>query len=264
MNARDVFLAVDDLDAATIERLAARLEFRGRDPLFTRWRDEYLDRLDLPLDARVLELGCGTGVVTRALAARPGFAGEIVGQDPSRQLLAMARRLAAEAGDATALSYPDRSFDAVIAHTTISHVADPLALLREAARVARPDGRIAIFDGDYASWTFDHPDPALAEAMEEGIITAVIAQPRVLRELPRLSAQADLRLETVLAWVYADVGQGVFFPSAVDTYAPLVARAGLVPPEQVDAWVADQHAAMERRIFFAACNYYAYLLVRAS
>ena len=187
MTARDAFRFINDLDDATVEVIAQRLEFRGRDPAFTRWREEYLDRLSLTPSARVLDLGCGTGVLTRAIALRPGFAGQVAGQDQSPRLVEEARRLATEegvadrvtfeVGDAEALPYPDAAFDAVVAHTTISHVGDPLAMLKEAARVVQPSGRIAVFDGDYASWTFDHPDPAFAKAMDEAIIAAVVNNP---------------------------------------------------------------------------------------
>lgn len=273
-SARDAFRFINDLDQATVDTFVARLEFRGKDRTFTRWRDAYVDRLELADDARVLDIGCGTGVVARSIAARTGFSGQVVGQDHSPQLLAAARRLAAdegldgrvsfEIGDAEALPYPGGTFDAAVAHTTISHVGDPLALLTEAARVVRPGGRIAIFDGDYASWTFDHPDPAFAKTMDEAFITAVVNSPRVLRELPRLVPRVGLERIAVLSWIYADIGAGAFYRSALDAYAPLVARAGLLPAERVEEWLAYQRAAMVAGTFFGACNYYAYVLARPS
>ncbi len=270
----DVFLSINELDDATVEAIAARLEFRGTDPTFTRWREAYLDRLALASDARVLDLGCGTGVVSRGIAARSGFAGQVVGLDHSPRLIEAARRLTAEAGmadrvtfeagDATALPYPDAAFDAVVAHTTISHVGDPLALLTEAARVVRPAGRIAVFDGDYASWTFDHPDPVFAKAMDEAFIATVVNNPRVLRELPRLLRQAGLEREDLLAWVYADIGAGGFYRNAIEVYAPLMVRAGLMPADRVEAWLQYQRGAMAEGVFFGSCNYYAYIVKRAA
>src|SRR5262249_10500905 len=160
-------------------------EFRGKDPSFARMRDDYLDRLALAPTARVLELGCGTGVILpRSLPKRPGFLGRVVGVDQSAAFIEAARRFAAEegvadrvefhVGDIHALPFPDASFDAVVAHTTISHVSEPLIVLKEAARVLHPDGTLVIFDGDYASWTFAYPeDPALGQAMEAGIIASI-------------------------------------------------------------------------------------------
>jgi ubiquinone/menaquinone biosynthesis C-methylase UbiE len=73
--------------------------------------------------ARVLELGCGTAVVARALAREPGFAGRVVAIDQSLALIEAGRRLGeAEGigavlelglGDALATGFPDASFDIV-------------------------------------------------------------------------------------------------------------------------------------------------------
>ena len=168
---RDAMQFINDQDAATLERFIARLEYRGTDPTFRAYREAYLRCIDLPPGASVLELGCGTGVVTRAIAARDGYSGTVTGIDQSPDFIAAARRLAAEdgvgdrvefvVGDAHELDLPAASFDAVVAHTLISHVRDPLAVLAQAARVVRPGGAVAVFDGDYASLTFGCSEPQL-------------------------------------------------------------------------------------------------------
>lgn len=269
---RDVHRCINELDEATIRGLVDRLEFRGKDPTFTRLRDAYLEKLSIQPSARVLELGCGTGVVARALARREGFSGQVVGVDQSLVLIEAACRLAADegvgrciefhVGDARALEYMDASFDAVIAHTLVSHVTEPLTVLKEAARVVQPGGTAAIFDGDYASLTFACTDRVLGKVMDEAIVANTFTNPRVMRDLLRLLRQAGLELIDTLAHVYAEIGTGSYFPSFAETYAPLVSRAGLVPAEKVEIWLAGQRRALEQRTFFATCNYYTYLAVR--
>lgn len=68
MGARDPHRFVNELDDATIERLIARLESRAKDVVFSRLFDKYVTKLKLPASAHVLEIGCGTGAVLRALA----------------------------------------------------------------------------------------------------------------------------------------------------------------------------------------------------
>jgi SAM-dependent methyltransferase len=272
MATRDVMEFINEQDDATLQRFIERFEFRGKDPVFAAYRDAYLNKMELARPATVLELGCATGVVARAVARRVGFSGRIIGVDQSPVLLDAARRLAAEEsvaqrvefrlGDAHALDFPDASVDAVIAHTLVSHVTDPLAVLQEAARVVRPAGAVAVFDGDYASWTFGCSDPVLGTAMEEALQAAVVSKPRVLRDMPRLLGRAGLRLVETQAHVYAEIGAGRFFLGQVETYGPLVARDGLLPAEQVRAWIEEQRLATERGYFFGACNYYAYLASR--
>jgi ubiquinone/menaquinone biosynthesis C-methylase UbiE len=272
MATRDAYCFINDLDASTIEELIARLEFRGKDPTFTQMRDAYLAQLALPPTAHILELGCGTGVVLRALARRTGFSGHLVGVDQSPALIAAARRLAAEegvdrciefqVGDVHHLSVADSSFDAVIAHTLVSHVANPLLVLKEAARVVRLGGSVAIFDGDFASLTFAHPDPAFAKAMDEALVETVFTNPRLMRDLPRLQQQVGLEITATTAYVYAEIGTGSFFAGFAETYAPLVHRAGLLTARQVEDWLLEQRRAIEQHTFFAACNFYAYLTRR--
>ena len=141
---------VNEQDAATLDRFVKRLELRAKDPTFVAYREAYLELLDLPSGAAVLEVGCGTGAVTRAIAASEGFDGTVTGIDQSADFIHLARTFAAEEGvaervrfdvaDAHELPFPDASFDAVVAHTLISHVRDPLTVLAEAARVVRPGG----------------------------------------------------------------------------------------------------------------------------
>jgi 2-polyprenyl-3-methyl-5-hydroxy-6-metoxy-1,4-benzoquinol methylase len=140
MSTRDIFQSIRDLEPEALQRIVDRLEYRGRDPAFVKMREAYLDQMGLTPNARVLETGCGTGVVSRALARRTGFAGLVVGIDFSDVLIQAGRRLAHEekltdriefrVGDSHALDDPDGSYDFVIAHTLVSHVVDPKAQSR--------------------------------------------------------------------------------------------------------------------------------------
>ena len=274
LQVRDAMQFINEQDGETRERFITRLEFRAKDPTFVGYREAYLELIDLPHAATVLDLGCGTGVVARAIAARDDFAGTVTGVDQSPDFIAAAERLAADegvadriafaVGDAHALDLPPAGFDAVVAHTLISHVRDPLAMLVQARRALRPDGWAAIFDGDYASLTFGGSDPRLGETMEAAFRSIIMSAPRVMRELPRLLPQAGLRLTTTQANVLAEAGSSRFFLSLAETYAPVAASSGLVPAMDVEAWLADQRRSAEDGTFFAACNYYAYLAKAAA
>jgi SAM-dependent methyltransferase len=272
MPSRDVFQRTDDLEPATLAALGERLEFRGTDATFSRMREAYFDRLPLDSAGAVLDVGCGTGAEARALLRRPDFDGHLVAVDLSPGLIETARRLASQdglqgrvdyrVGDAHRLDLPDGAFDVVIAHTLLTHVLDPTSVLRQMARVTRPGGTVAVFDGDYASWTWAHPDPALAAAMDAALIATVVANPRLMRDMPRLLRDLGLRLVEAQPNLYAEVGTGRYFLGAAESYAPLLAAGGLVPAEDVQRWLEDQRRAVAEGTFFASCNYYAYLAER--
>ncbi len=93
---------------------------------------------------QLLDVCCGTGLVTAAAATRGLTA---TGVDFSPAMLAEARsvhpQLVFDEGDAEALPYPDRSFDAVVSNFGMHHVPRPEQATAEAARVLRPGGRFA-------------------------------------------------------------------------------------------------------------------------
>jgi cyclopropane fatty-acyl-phospholipid synthase-like methyltransferase len=78
----DVYATIADADEEVQARIASILELRAADPQQRAMVDSYLSRVQLGSSARVLEIGCGTGAVTRVLARRPGVA-EAVGVEPT-------------------------------------------------------------------------------------------------------------------------------------------------------------------------------------
>ena len=134
-----------------------------------RWRTAensagYLLSLLRPTD-RLLDIGTGPGTITADFAARLA-AGSVTGLDNAPTAVAETRRLAAERGlrnltvtegDVYALAYAEGAFDVVHAHQVLQHLADPVAALREMARVCAPDGLVAARDADYAAMTW-YPD----------------------------------------------------------------------------------------------------------
>jgi demethylmenaquinone methyltransferase/2-methoxy-6-polyprenyl-1,4-benzoquinol methylase len=133
---------------ARYDEVAALLSF-FQDP---RWRRAAVDAVAAEADDRVLDIACGTGLVSRALVARWGC--RVVGLDQSAAMLARARaklaedpRLAARIslveGEAERLPFADREFDHLTFTYLLRYVDDPAATLRELARVVKPGGRVS-------------------------------------------------------------------------------------------------------------------------
>jgi ubiquinone/menaquinone biosynthesis C-methylase UbiE len=272
MSSADLFGKTDQLDASTLEAMAARFEARGKHPAFANMLREYLDAMQIAPAATVLDMGCGTGLAARAIASHSGFRGSVTGIDLSAHLVAVASRLAGDegvsqrvtfqSGDVRRMPFADASFDAVVAHTLISHVPGPLTVLKEAARVLKPGGMMAVFDGDYGSLTFDQPDEAKAVADDAKLIRAVVANPRVMGQMPRLLRDAGLALTASFSHVLAEVGSAGFWLSGIDTFQRLLPLAGAMSDAEAAAWAAAQHAASDAGVFFGRCNYHSFLARR--
>ncbi len=97
---------------------------------------------------RVLDVACGTGALTLAVAERVGSTGSAVGLDANPEMLAVARRKPARSewleGLAESLPLTDESFDAVVSQFGFMFFADRPKALREMMRVLRAGGRLAI------------------------------------------------------------------------------------------------------------------------
>jgi demethylmenaquinone methyltransferase/2-methoxy-6-polyprenyl-1,4-benzoquinol methylase len=119
------------------------------------WRRNAVDAAQLRPGMRVLDVATGTGKLALAAAERVGPSGQVVGLDPSGEMLARARRAASRhAGnqvtfvqaDAVALPFADGTFDAVIIGFGLRNLPDPGAGLREMTRVAAPGGRMVVLE----------------------------------------------------------------------------------------------------------------------
>jgi ubiquinone/menaquinone biosynthesis C-methylase UbiE len=272
MTTVDVYRITDKLDDPTLDAVAARLEARGRHPRFIAMMQEYLGAMEIDCAAAVLDLGCGTGVASRAIARRKAFRGRVTGIDRSPYLIAAAKRFAAGegvasavefwTGDSQSLSLPNAAFDAVIAHTLISHVEDPAAVMREIARIVKPGGRVGVFDGDYASLTYGTIDPTRGKSTDEMIINALVTNPRVMREMPHLLKEAGLVLEASFAHVVADIGRADFFAPGLQSLVRVLPRSGAMSESEARGWVDAMLRQSDEGIYFGASNFYSYVARR--
>lgn len=116
--------------------------------LFGQWTPTVADAAQIQPGQRVLDVGCGTGILAREIASRIGSTGRVVGIDPSPGMLALAKERGPSVewrqGVAESLPFPDQSFEAVVSQFALMFFADRHQALREMLRVLTAGGRLAV------------------------------------------------------------------------------------------------------------------------
>ncbi len=237
----DIYASITAADPATLERLIAALELRAADLLRRGIIKDFISEITLPKEAKVVEVGCGTGAVTRFLADLPDVS-QALGIDPSSAFIAKARELAEgvkkltfQVADGRALPCEACSFDAVLFHTTLCHIPKPEEALAEARRVLRPGGWLAIFDGDYAttSVAIGNFDPL--QSCADAAIDGLVYDRWLMRSLPAVIRTAGFETPRYRSYGYTSLPEPSYMFTLVDRGADLLLNAGRIGPEMTDA-----------------------------
>ena len=245
-----------DIDAEKARELAARLELRAKSQDEIEARAAYLDLLGVQAGERVLDIGCGSGVVTREIAQRVGPGGRVVGVDPSPQFLVVAREVAQAAGlgeqmefregSALHLPFPDGAFDVAIAVTVLSHTPGGENAIAEMARVVRPGGRVGVFDLDTDMTSVTHPDRALTRRIVAAASDATAVDGWLSRRLPQLFASAGIEDVRARGFFPLETDPRGFYASMMERAADIALTVGVITEAERLGWLDALHAEQAR------------------
>ena len=213
---------------------------------------ELVSWLDVPASARWLDVGCGSGALTQAILdlAAPG---DVTGIDKSDGYIAHANQQIRDprthfgTGDALALSYPNKWFDAAVSGLVLNFVPDKGRMIREMARVVQSGGRVGLYVWDYAGemqmmrvlWDGAVAlDPAAAE-LDEGRRFPV-CHPGTLEDL---FVSIGLQAVTVRA-----IDVPTVFKDFDDYWQPFLSGQGPAP-SYVVGLSEDQRKALRERVY---------------
>jgi len=161
-------------------KAAQAIEISYQTPEVINQRMQTLSAMSLRSGERVLDAGCGTGLLIQGMVSAVGENGQIVGIDFSNDMLDVARerfqsidRVSLQQASVTDLPLESESFDAASCTQTLLYVDDVEKAISELYRVLKPGGRIAVLETDWRGLVLNSEDDAISnrviDAWDNGV-----------------------------------------------------------------------------------------------
>lgn len=253
-------------DSGEADRLIQVLEDADLALGWAELRQTWLDYSGVRPGDRVLDVGCGTGVVTRDLAQRVGHQGQVVGIDPSTRLIQEALRRLDQKGlkgcvefqraDGAALPFPDGSFDLVVASAVFGHVPNGMEVLKEMVRVARPGGTVLAFDHDIDTIVINAADRDLTRRIVHAYCDRYFTSGWAGRELYAIFREAALEEIQVLPLMHTSTEFGPYWQRMAERLSTVAVKTGVVSEQEAGLWRADLEQKGREGRFFASRGYF--------
>lgn len=245
----------EDNDARSVERTYMSPEIAHQ-------RFRTLEAVGVRPGERVLDAGCGPGLLTRELARLAGAAGRVLAVDKSAEMLAVAgercrgmAQVELRNAPIECLEEADGSFDVIACTQVLLYVADVPALLAGMHRLMAPGGRIAVVETDWRSCVLNSDDPALTEQMIRAWDHAVPSPnlPARLGPMLRTAGFKAVRIEPVPV-LNTSLAAGGYSPDMIRLFSRKAVEQGRVDEPRARQWLADLYGKAERGEYFFCVN----------
>lgn len=218
--------------------------------------ESLLHRIGVAEGWTALDIGCGPLGVLDSLADRVGATGTVVGLDREPRMLKLAAvwltRLGHTGvelahGEAATTGLAADAFDLVHERLLLAHAPDPVAIVTEMVRLARPDGYVVLRDIDAISWTPHPPHPAWDRLMR-ALITSWSGDWFIGRRLPSMLREAglvDIGVDACIqVWQPGDLHHKLLLHFA-DICREQVLATGALTEAQLDEYVRELDAHLD-------------------
>lgn len=262
---RDAWASGEGQTASEIEALCEILELRGGQPRQVHMRENCFHAAGIVPGMKVIEFGCGSGVVARHLAKMVGPGGHVVGVDVNTDFVRYAMRinrtdptiapidyLVADAQEPVRLGH---RFDAALAVTLLAHVKDPLKVVATMANSLDHGARLVLLDQDYRTLVFEHDDLDLSHRILNFGAQTNVLRPFVGRSLAGLLARVGLEKVQTWSFVYAERDSDSYLMTIAERFVVAAVKHGVITAMEGSRWLENLRERSRDGTFFASMNY---------
>ncbi len=221
--------------------------------------------MSVQLGDKVLDVGCGPGTDTLALAQLVGGSGQVVGVDYDEAMIVDANKASAEAGvgtcvkhtqaDASALPFKSGEFDSCRSDRLLQHLCHPEQALSEMVRVTKAGGWIVVLATDWGSCSIDSPQVDIERRIQRVHTERCLNNGYSGRQLYRLFRQQGLDDVVVEGFCLPVVSYPLTRQLVqLDEAEAEALSAGVVTSEELDTWRAGLERAEANGAFFASAS----------
>ena len=229
-----------------------------------------IEAMALRAGERVLDAGCGTGLLTELIASQVGDSGHVSGLDYSQDMLDFAAprceplgNVDLHQGSVTQLDFADDTFDVASCVQTLLYVDDVEVAISELHRVLKPRGRVAILETDWRGVVMNSPDHKLTRQILDAWDDTVSSPNLPTRLIPMLhkAGFSGIRAQAIPV-LNASYNENSFGGSMLKYMAKNAVKHEILDRDEADEWLqgivdlADQHA------FFFCVNRFLFTAIK--
>jgi ubiquinone/menaquinone biosynthesis C-methylase UbiE len=239
-------------------------------PDIVKQRMRTLDALQLKAGDSVLDVGCGTGLLSHDMAQLVGPSGRVLGIDLSPDMLGLAERRCAELpqvsfqqGKIEAIDAQSASFDAVVSTQVLLYVAELAMALAEMHRVLKAGGRLVVIETDWRGTVLSSSDETLTRRILAAWDSAV-PRPNLPPTLgPLLTAAGFVALQVeAIPVLNTSYTPGNFSHGMAKGFARHAAKEGAISQTEEKAWLADLERLGKEGAYFFCVNRFLFSAVK--